>query len=231
MSNQDQSSNYIISLGGSLIVPNKIDVAFLKKFRKLVLAEGKNGKKFLILAGGGKTCRIYQKAARDVASVSDGALDWIGIEACALNAELLRAIFFPFSPPRPLKGGEGLKVRGSIKIVSGGLKPGASSDSTSIYYAKMLGFKTILNLTNVAGIYDRDPNKFRNAKQIPRMTWKEFRARFGSSRKPGQHKPFDPSAARLAERLGIKVVVMNGRDISNLQRYFRNKIFKGTIIA
>lgn len=222
--------NYIISLGGSLIVPDQIDVGFLKKFRRLVLEETKRGKKFLILGGGGRTCRIYQQAAREVASVGSEALDLIGIETCALNATLLRAIFFPFSPPRPLKGGEELKVRGPIEIASGGLKPGASSDSTSIYYAKKLGFKTILNLTDVAGVYDRDPDKFKNAKHIPRMTWKEFRAQFGTSRKPGQHKPFDPSTAKICEKLGIKVVILNGRDINNLKRFFSGKIFIGTVI-
>ncbi len=91
--------NYIISLGGSLIVPDKVDTTFLKKFRSLILRETKKGKKFLILSGGGRTCRVYQQAARKVAHVSDDALDWIGIEACNLNAVLLSAMFF--LPPRP----------------------------------------------------------------------------------------------------------------------------------
>lgn len=211
--------DYLISLGGSLIVPNEIDIDFLKKFRRLILQACKKGKKFLILTGGGRTCRIYQKAAREVANVSNDALDWIGIETCTLNAILLRTVFFPS------------RVRGRVEVASGGIRPGASSDSTSVYYAKKLGIKTILNLTNVAGVYDRDPSKFKKATLIPRMTWKEFTRQFGTSRKPGQHKPFDPSAAKLAARLGIKVVIMNGRDLKNLKKYLENKIFKGTIIG
>ena len=38
-------NQYIISLGGSLIVPDEIDVIFLKKFKRLILEDTENDEK------------------------------------------------------------------------------------------------------------------------------------------------------------------------------------------
>ena len=47
---------------------------------------------------------------------------------------------------------------------------------------------------------------------------------------PGLNLPFDPVASRLAERLGIKVVVMNGKKLGNVRNFLNKKSFTGTII-
>src|SRR3989344_9224204 len=83
----------IISLGGSLIIPDNIDIEFLKEFKALVLSQIAQGKKFVIITGGGKICRRYQEAAKELASPSDEDLDWIGIASLKVNAELMRIIF------------------------------------------------------------------------------------------------------------------------------------------
>ena len=67
-----KSEYYVISLGGSLIVPKTgIDWKFLKNFRKLIIKEIKKNKKFIIIAGGGNTARDYQPAAGKVAKLTD----------------------------------------------------------------------------------------------------------------------------------------------------------------
>src|SRR3989344_4294286 len=81
----------LISLGGSVIVPDRIDVGFLKKFRKLILKQ--KNRKFVVVCGGGKTCRRYQKAASEITKTSEEDLDWLGIHATRLNAHLLRTVF------------------------------------------------------------------------------------------------------------------------------------------
>lgn len=53
----------IIKLGGSLVVPNEIDVSLLKEFRRIIEDYTKKGFRFGIVVGGGKTCRKYQKVA------------------------------------------------------------------------------------------------------------------------------------------------------------------------
>ena len=53
----------IISLGGSIIIPNGIDIPFLKKLKKLVLNHIKKGNRMVLVCGGGSICRKYQQAA------------------------------------------------------------------------------------------------------------------------------------------------------------------------
>ena len=51
----------VISLGGSLIVPEKVDVKFLKEFKKIILKNTKKHK-FVIVCGGGSIARKYIQA-------------------------------------------------------------------------------------------------------------------------------------------------------------------------
>mgnify|MGYP001568336868 CR=1 FL=1 len=81
----------ILSLGGSLIAPDQVDITFLKKFR--VLINKKNGTRFIIVCGGGMTCRRYQNAAKKLGVKEHVELDWIGIKTTRLNAELVRTLF------------------------------------------------------------------------------------------------------------------------------------------
>ncbi|NTU99420.1 UMP kinase, partial [Candidatus Falkowbacteria bacterium] len=83
----------IISLGGSLIVPDQIDTAFLKAFKKLLESRIKEGERFILISGGGRTARNYQQAAKSVAKLHDDDVDWLGIHATRINAHLLRTIF------------------------------------------------------------------------------------------------------------------------------------------
>jgi len=52
----------ILSLGGSLIVPDQVDVNFLKNFKKLVEKYVKRNFRFVIICGGGSIARKYQQA-------------------------------------------------------------------------------------------------------------------------------------------------------------------------
>ena len=49
----------ILSLGGSLVVPDEIDTGFLRSF-KSCLEKYFSEKQFFVLVGGGKTARRYQ---------------------------------------------------------------------------------------------------------------------------------------------------------------------------
>ena len=93
----------VISVGGSLIAPGGIDTNFLRQFRRLILGQIKKGKRFILIVGGGKIARIYQKSARQVAKLTDEDLDWLGIHATRLNAHLLRTIFRDFAFPQIIR--------------------------------------------------------------------------------------------------------------------------------
>ena len=86
-----ENKTIVISLGGSIIVPERIDVPFLKKFKQIIM--GLQADRFVIICGGGKIARDYQEAAKATAVIRTEDLDWIGIAATRLNAELVRSSF------------------------------------------------------------------------------------------------------------------------------------------
>ena len=221
---------FIISLGGSVAVPDKVDTDYLKKFRDLIKQNLKD-KKFYIVVGGGNVCREYQNAAREVnPEVSDTDLDWLGIQVTKANAQLVRVIFGElaykdiFRNPNKIE-----EVKESI-YVGGGWEPGCSTDYDTVLIANKTGSDTLINLSNISQVYDKDPKTNPEAKPFEKMSWSELRAIVGDKWIPGANVPFDPIAAKLAEESGLKVVMMNGRDLDNLQNFLNGKDFVGTEI-
>src|ERR1035437_6897827 len=91
--NATERERVVVSVGGSLIVPDGIDTDFLTRFKALILEKVQRGFTFSIITGGGKTARRYQDAANAVTPLSPEDTDWIGIHATRLNGQLLRNIF------------------------------------------------------------------------------------------------------------------------------------------
>ncbi len=221
---------FVISVGGSLIVPDKIDVRFLKAFKRLILRQTKKGKRFVIMCGGGKTARNYQAVASSLAKLRDWDVDYLGIHATRINAHLVRTIFYKWAHPKVIQNPTE-KVNFKEKIlVAAGWKPGASTDYDAVLIAKNLKAKKLVNLTNIDYVYNKDPKKFKNSRPIKQISWKEFRKMFPKKWDPGLNVPFDPIASREAERLKMEVVIINGRKIKNLERYLKGKNFIGTKI-
>ena len=220
---------YIISIGGSSIVPEKIDTVFLKNFRRAIIAASKNSS-FLIIPGGGATVRMYQKAAQGLAKTSHADLDWIGITTNVMHSHFLRAIFGKQAHEKVIFLDSRGKIKKPIAIAQGGFKPGATSDGMAVMFAKKYKIRTIVNMTNVAGVYDKDPRKFKTARLIPRMTWKDLKAQFGTGTKPGRKLPFDSAIAGTAEKLKLKVVTLDSHDLKNFRNFLAGKNFKGTVI-
>lgn len=221
----------IISLGGSLIVPDEIDINFLRAFKKLIEAEVKKGKKFIIISGGGKICRKYQTAARELGISSSDDLDWLGIYVTRLNAQFLRIIFGGMAYGDIITDPKvTASIRQSVVIAAGG-KPGRSTDLVAVEIAGTSSAKKIVNLSNIDYVYDKDPNKFSDARKIEKTSWSEFRKIMPAKWSPGANVPFDPVAAERAEELGIEVAIMNGKPLDNLKNYLDEKKFVGTVIG
>ena len=220
----------VISLGGSLVVPEEIDVHFLKKFRSLILSHLKRDSRFIIIVGGGKTCRKYQNAAKKVTKLAPEDVDWIGIHSTRLNAHLLRTIFRGVAHPVIIKNPTERIRTGKKVIIAAGWKPGRSTDYDAVLLARNFKSRTILNLSDIDYVYDKDPDLDKNAKPIKKISWKDFRKIVGSKWDPGLNKPFDPVASREAQKLGLRVAIMNGRDFGNLENFLGGKEFTGTTI-
>lgn len=225
----------VISLGGSLIVPNGgIDISFLKQFNLFIREQlSKNpNRQFFIVAGGGGTTRHYQDAARNVLDddIVDEDLDWLGLHATRLNAHLVRTIFRDIAHPYILKHYEIIrKVKESV-VVGAGWKPGWSTDFCSAMICEDYNVRTIVNMSNIDMAYDDDPRTNPNAKPIRKIKWADFRKIVGDVWTPGMNKPFDPIASKKANELGLKVIIVKGTNFVNLKNYFEGRDFVGTVI-
>ncbi len=223
----------IISVGGSLVVPNGgIDTAFLKDFKKLVSQQVKQGWRFVIVVGGGGTARHYQQAARSIGKLQRDDIDWLGIHSTRLNGHLMRTVLRDIAHPIMMKDPTApLSKWKQPVLIAAGWKPGWSTDYVATRFAKRLGAKLVVNLSNIDYVYDKDPNKYADAKAICDIGWKDFRAMVGNEWDPGMNVPFDPVASRLAHQHGISVALLNGKNMKNLEAFLGGKTFIGTVIG
>lgn len=220
----------ILSLGGSLIFPDEIDVDFLKKFKELILRHIKKGKRFVIITGGGKICRRYQNAAYEISKISNLEKDWLGIHVTRMNARFVRSVFHEIAKPEIIKDPtKKIAFKGSV-LIGAGWKPGCSTDYDAVLLAKNLKIKKLVNMSNIEHVCDKDPNKFKDAKPINNITWEDFRKLLPTKWDPGANVPFDPVAAKEADKLGMEIVIMNGKNLENLEKYLDGKDFVGTKI-
>lgn len=226
----------VLSVGGSIVAPDKPDSEFLKAFAALVRTWlGKNAERKLILVvGGGAPARAYQNAYKSVnedKSAKADEADWIGIMATRLNAQLLRAIFADLcNEPVVYDPTQCSDFSGRV-LVAAGWKPGFSTDTDAVYLAERFGAKTVVNLSNIEKVYTDDPRKNPDAKPLDTISWKDFRKMVGDEWVPGKNCPFDPIASKRAEAAGIKVICAGGKNIQNIQNILNDEPFIGTTIG
>jgi uridylate kinase len=222
----------VVSVGGSLIVPDEIDTTFLTSFRELILKKIGDDLSFFIITGGGRTARRYQDAAHAVRGDLDREdLDWLGIHSTRLNAHLMRSLFSEQAQARIVKNPTRRVADRSQVIIGAGWKPGWSTDYCAVLAAKKLGAKKLVNLSNIDYVYTKDPKKFTDAVKIETSTWADFRKLIPDHWDPGLSSPFDPIAAKEAELLGLEVAVINGKKLGEFENYLSGKPFAGTIIS
>jgi uridylate kinase len=222
----------VVSVGGSLIVPNEVDTTFLHSFRDLILSKVAEGDSFFIITGGGKTARRYQEAAHVVrGDLNREDLDWIGIHSTRLNAHLMRTLFSEHAQARIIKNPTRRLTTRSQIVIGAGWKPGWSTDYCAVLAAKHLGAKKLVNLSNIDYVYTADPRKDPSAKKIEKIGWSDFRNIIPDHWDPGLSSPFDPVAAKEAESIGLEVAVINGGKLNEFNNYLDGKPFAGTVIS
>jgi uridylate kinase len=218
----------IISLGGSLVAPDSIDTGFLKTLKYSLKKYFKN-RRFFIIVGGGKIARVYQKALLEFGAKNNDR-DWIGINITKLNAEVVKQMFAGNAYPKVITD-PNIKVKTNKDIIVGaGWKPGWSTDYDAVLIAKNHNIKTIINLSNIDYVYDRNPSQFPDAKALKEIDWKTLERIVGSKWTPGLSAPFDPKASKLAAKLKLKVVMINGKNLERLEDFLNDKPFIGTTI-
>lgn len=225
--------NYtILSVGGSIVIPKTgFDLPFLKKFRSLIIAEVRRGRRFILVIGGGGTSREYQSTLGNLIKTTPALLDWMGIYATYLNAELVRLFFGDLAHTEVIKDPtKPFKTKKPI-VVAAGWKPGWSTDNVAVLLAKQSGARELCNLSNIEYVYDSDPALNPDAKKLEAVSWKEYKQIVGSKWTPGMSAPFDPVATKLAERLKLRVYFVKGTDLIEVQKLLKGKPYQGTVIG
>lgn len=218
----------VISVGGSIIVPDDVDFSFLKQLRvalKRIVAKHK----VVICTGGGHTARRYIDALRKLRK-PDLSQSFVGIASTRLNALLLALSLDNCNHEVPRSLGE---VKSMLRkhdvVVCGGLKPGRTSDGTTAEIAQYLGSKVMVNMTNVKGLYSKDPRKHKDAEFIPCLSHADFAKMMGRVKeRPGQHFVLDSVAAKIARKEKMEVIILKG--VRDLELYLSGKKFAGTVI-
>ncbi|MFH1294661.1 MAG: UMP kinase, partial [Candidatus Aenigmatarchaeota archaeon] len=173
----------------------------------------------------------YNRAADELyPRANHGEKDWMGIYATMVNAQLIKIMFGSKAAGIYQDPTKNPKTNKPI-IMASGWKPGFSTDYDAVLWAKTRKAKTVINLTDVDYIHTADPDLDKTARPIKRMTWEGYKELIGGKWTPGMNVPFDPIASKEAERLGLRVIIINGKDLKNLKACMQKKTFKGSVIS
>jgi len=222
----------VLSLGGSIIIPDDVNSKFLKKFKQVILRNTKNHK-FVIVCGGGSIARKYMAGLQSV-NANTYLQSLIGIACTRTNARFVSYFFNKdqeYGIPHTLETlSQYLKKHDIVFCGALEYKPNQTSDSTAAEIAAH--FKSpFINLTNVSGLFTKNPLKHKDAKFIPEISWKKL---YDMAHKdkfhPGQHFVIDQTASEKILRHKIPTYIL-GQDLKQLENVLKGKKFKGTLIS
>lgn len=222
----------VISVGGSILSPGEVDTALITGLRDTLMPFVEQGRRFVLVTGGGAPARTYQRAYREITGeTSSEEQDWIGVAATRLNAQLLRGVFRSVCSDPVVTNPEGpISFEGAL-LIGAGWKPGFSTDYDAVLLAERFGADTVINLSNIEKVFTADPKTDPDAEPLDSVSWGEFRLLVGDDWKPGSNLPFDPVATRRAANAGLRVIAAGGRDMENLGRILAGEPFVGTTIG
>lgn len=228
---------FVINVGGSLLSPSDevvFDFDRAAKVKQLVQSFPNN--KFILCVGGGKITRKYQTLLEEK-GLSKTSEHEVGVALINVNAVMLKATMEDIAEDKILRY-EDFKSDSPITfekqvLISAAGAPGHSSDWNTIKLALRAGEKKTYSLTNIDGVYNKDPKTNPDATLQSKLSWKEYLDIIGNptEHKPGAKYPVDPLASQLATENGVGFYVLSGDDLENFSQALRGEPFKGTLIA
>ncbi len=221
----------VLSLGGSVLITDDDDVAYMKQLAEMFL-QVSSERKLLIVTGGGRIARHYIRSARALGA-PETLLDEMGIAVTRLNACLLSiALGERSTSVVPVDYDEAIAASRSRDIVvMGGVTPGITTDAVAATLAERAHAPLLVNATSVDGAYTADPKTDPNAKRIPRMSYDELVSLVSCTPSgAGPNIVFDPVGSDVVRRAGIALSIVDGRNIPNLRAALMGEEFSGTIV-
>ena len=212
----------VISLGGSLLSLEDLD--YIKRVAHLIKKLSEKHELYVVV-GGGRIARNYIRAARNFCQ-DEKYLDKIGITATRLNALLLNSFFMNEIPETIERA-----AKMDAPVIMGGTTPGHSTDAVAATLAAETGANRLIIATDVDGVYDKDPKKYRDARKFDTIHISKLREMAGEEWKDaGKNVVIDPIACRIIEKSRMETVVVNGKNLEELEKAIYGKKFKGTVV-
>lgn len=218
------------SLSGS--IGHGLDFEYIKKICMEIKKVHDMGIRIGIVCGGGNFLR-----GRDAHEMDRETADYVGMMATIMNSLVLKDMFNQIGCEVYNQSGlyvsiidkvDSVKAReeldkGKIIVFGGGTgKPFFSTDTGASLRAIDIGADMIIKLTNVDGVYDKDPNKYEDAKMYNRISYQEVLDK--------KLSVMDMEAIEMCMKNKIKIVVMNINTKDGIKRVLQNEDI-GTIVS
>ncbi|MFX0057254.1 MAG: UMP kinase [Candidatus Hodarchaeota archaeon] len=231
--------NIVIKIGGSLLFSKerKIKPELFSEFCNII-KDNRNFGSIVIVCGGGNLARDYIETVRKLGK-NEAFCDIIGIQISRINSQLILACLNEYAYPEVPKSIEELSIALLFKkiVVMGGLQPGQSTTSVALEVAEYIDANNLVILTDVSGIFDKDPNKHKDAKLIKNLSYGNLQEiilkSFGDNQAAaGEYRIFDTVSLQILKRSNIEVIVMNGKELKEFKKFWSGqKDFYGTVIS
>lgn len=210
------------------------------------------GHTLIATCGGGRPARQYIGIAKELGAPAE-LQDRLGILASHSNALLLIAALGEDAYPGVNRTAGDIRrhtdeiamseshvhatARDEVRhigprvLVGGGHLPGSSTDYRAVIFAEAIGADLVVNATDVAGVYTENPKTHPEARKLNSLTYSELERiiKRNAKQSPGDYGLFDLKAMRLARRIGITIVFVDGSDPREIARALEGK-HSGTVV-
>lgn len=210
----------VIKIGGSLLFDKNqhLNAARFQQYANEVRHVAEQGHTIVLVVGGGALARTLIEQGRLLRAQED-ALDQLGIAATWVCAQLMIAALNGLAYPTPIMTEDQIasRIDGKSVLVVGGLRPGQSTNAVAARMAELTQANALVNVTDVDGVYDKDPKRYPGAKLLPVVTVSQLRKIVSSlPNDPGTYPLFDKRALETVKRARIEVWFVNGQQSQSI---------------
>lgn len=216
-----------ISLGGSLLtgkpIENKVTInpENYRRYAQPIKRLHQEGHQVMVICGGGKHARIFIDTGKELGATRD-IQDNLGIKSTHINALLfMAALGEAADQSRVYQRTSDLRNAPQGKIlVGGGYKPKSSTDYRAVLFAGKMQADLIINATDIDGVYTKNPDIHEDAEKLPELTYPRLEQiiKQNTRQAPGEYGLFDLKGVRLAQKLKIPLVIIDGTDPEEITR-------------
>jgi uridylate kinase len=226
MTKNPKYKRVLLKLSGEALAGDKnfgVSIETLESIAEEICSAKSNAIEIAIVVGGGNIFRGVKGAAQ---GMDRATADNVGMLATLINSIILQDALIrfgadvfvmsaidvgrmvePFVRTRAIS----LLQQGKVLIFAAGTgHPYFTTDTAAALRALEINANCLMKATNVDGIYDKDPKKFPDAKQIKQISYQEVLEK--------GLKVMDSASISLAKDANLPVLVFNLNNKGNIQK-------------